>query len=212
MLTPTQHKMLAFIQSFTKRHQYSPSLREIAEELNLSPTSKSLISRYMQKLEKLGYLERPTGRYRTIHLKKIKPNFAQHLAIPFLGKIAAGSPIEAIEQQEEIDITDLFVTQHKTHELFALQVKGDSMVEEGILDGDTIICEKASTAYHGAIVIALIDNYEATLKRIHFIHEGDKKMIKLIPANPHLKPQIYSSSRITIQGIYKGLLRLPPKV
>jgi len=211
MLTPTQQKMLAFIQTFTKRHHYSPSLREIAEALELSPTSKSLISRYIQQLEKMGYIERPTGRYRTIHLKKIKTNTTSPFVIPFLGKIAAGSPIEAVQQQEEIDITDLFITQHKTQDLFALQVKGDSMIDEGILDGDTIICEKTSTAYHGAIVIALIDNYEATLKRIHFIYEGDTKMIKLIPANPNLKPQVYPTSRITIQGIYKGLLRLPPR-
>lgn len=206
MLTPTQQKMLNFIQSFSEKHRFAPSLKEIAKAMGFSETSKSLVSRYMQELQKLGFIERPEGRYRTITMKKIKKP-SSSLAIPFLGKIAAGSPIEAIEQQEEIDITDLFTARSKKAELFALQVKGDSMIDEGILDGDTIICEKSPTAYHGAIVVALIDNYEATLKRIHFLQN---EMIKLIPANPNLKPKIYPHSRITIQGIYRGLLRLPP--
>lgn len=205
MLTPTQQKMLNFIQAFTKRNQYAPSLKEIAQALGLSPTSKSLISRYIHKLESLGVLERPPGRYRTLQLKKIKTNHSPWV-IPFLGKIAAGVPIEAIENQEEIDVTDLFVTRHKSQDLFALQVKGDSMIEEGILDGDTIICEKASAADQGAIVVALVDQYEATLKRIHYLKND---MVKLIPANPNLSPQVYPAHRITIQGIYRGLLRFP---
>jgi repressor LexA len=121
-------------------------------------------------------------------------------ALPLMGSIAAGSPIEAITQQETIDVSQIFLGPNR----FALRVKGDSMIDEGILDGDIVVCEKADNASNGQIVVALIDNEQATLKRLQ---RNQNNSITLLPANAKHKPQSYPADRVNIQGIFVGLLR-----
>lgn len=123
--------------------------------------------------------------------------------IPLLGRIAAGEPIEAILQHENINLQELLAPRVQ-RSMFALEVKGDSMLDEGIFPGDLVFCEASETAKNGDIVVALIDNQEATLKRIRYEKNGS---ITLIPANLAFKPMIYEEHRVKIQGIFVGLIR-----
>jgi repressor LexA len=199
MVTPIQQRVYEFIKKFIAKKGHSPSLTEIAAGIGISAKSKSLISRCVHALHEHNLIDLAEGHYRQIQLKNPSP-----LAIPLIGRIAAGNPIEAIEEQETLDMAEIF-GKNKRDEVFALKVKGDSMIDEGIFDGDMVLCKKADTADKGAIVVALIDSNEATLKRIYYM---DNSKIKLCPANPALKPKIYDAHRVTIQGICIGLLRL----
>lgn len=131
---------------------------------------------------------------------QIKNDVATRFHIPLLGKIAAGKPIEAISDEQEFDLSNLFTGK----QLYALQVQGDSMIEEGILDGDKVICEQRDTANNGDIVVALIDQESATLKRFKSNQDGT---ITLIPANHTLTPVTYMAERVQIQGILLGVVR-----
>ncbi len=199
MITPTQHKIYQFIKQYVDKYDYAPSLQEIAHGIGIK--SRSLISRYVHALKKAGQLELADEGHRKIRLTSNNDD----MALPLVGKIAAGLPIEAVAQHDHLVLKDLLVGEGR----YALLVKGDSMVNEGILDGDIVICEKREQAQEGEIVVALIDNQEATLKRIHFNTDG---MITLIPANSAYKAQIYAAPRVHIQGVFVGLLRLPPRL
>ena len=120
--------------------------------------------------------------------------------LPLLGRIAAGQPIEAISDQRSVDIANIFLRENH----YALQVKGDSMIEEGIFDGDVVVCKHANVADDGQIVVALVDDREATLKRLR---RNQDRSVTLFPANPHLQPMTYPADRVQVQGIYVGLLR-----
>lgn len=198
MVTPTQHKIYKFIQQFIHEQGYAPSLQEIAVGIGISASSKSLISRSVHALADAGMLRLSEGR-RNIELSQ------QAVALPLVGRIAAGAPIEAIPNHEMLDLSGLL----SSNDHYVLEVRGDSMIEEGILDGDHVICKRQNTAVEGDIVVALIDNQEATLKRICF---QTKDKITLLPANSALKPQVYPSHRVQIQGIFIGLLRLYKKL
>lgn len=199
MVTPTQHKIYEFIKQYVDKHDYAPSLQEIAHGIGIK--SRSLISRYVHALEKSGHLALANEGHRKIRLTSSNDD----MALPLIGKIAAGLPIEAVAQQDHLILKDLLVGAGR----YALMVKGDSMIDEGILDGDIVICEKRDHADEGEIVVALIDNQEATLKRIHFSADGK---IKLIPANSAYNAQIYAAHQVNIQGVFIGLLRLPPRL
>jgi repressor LexA len=196
MTTPTQYKIYQFVTQFMQDRGFAPSLNEIALGIGISPRSLSLVSRYLRALEQDGLLSISKTGYRKIQLKT-----PPGLHLPLVGKIAAGSPIEAVTRNESIDFAELFGKE----DLYALEVKGDSMIEEGILEGDKVICRRQDTAKENDIVVALIDNENATLKRIHFKPVGK---ITLTPANANLQPQIYPSHRVQVQGIFVGLLRL----
>jgi repressor LexA len=198
MTTPTQLKIYQFVSQFIQHHGYAPSLQEIALGIGISPRSLSLISRYLRALEKQGLITMGKKGYRKAQLKTGPGR------LPLVGRIAAGVPIEAITETEIIDMAEIF----KADDLYVLEVKGDSMVDEGIWDGDRVICKRQSRARENDIVVALIDNQEATLKRIHF-KSPDK--ISLIPANVKLRPQVYAADRIQIQGVFVALLRLHKK-
>jgi repressor LexA len=195
MVTFAQRKIYDFICAFIQEYGHSPSFKEIAQGVGISQRSVSLISRSVQSLTEAGWLTASKHSHRSIQIKK-----SGEILLPLLGKIAAGSPIEAISDQKTIDISG-FLTGNQ----FALKVKGDSMVDEGILDGDFVICKSTQIAREGDIVVALIDGSHATLKRISY---QLRNMIALIPANVHLKPKAYLPQRIQIQGVYMGLLRL----
>ena len=198
-MTPIQYKIYQFIHDFIEKHGYAPLLKEVAVGVGISPKSKSFVSRCVHMLTEKGLLAMDgEGRPRNIKL-------VGGLSLPLVGRIAAGAPIEAIAQTETLDLGALLVADNH----FVLEVKGDSMIDEGILDGDKIICKQQHSAEEGDIVVALLDSHEATLKRIHFKPAGH---ITLIPANKKLKPQVYLAQRIQIQGVFVGLLRLHKKV
>ncbi len=196
MLTQTEHKTYQFIKQFMEKYEHAPTSAEIAAGIGIQ--SRGVVHRYLKSLAHAGYIKLLPNRHRNIIL-----NSLQQLqdSIPLLGYIAAGRPIEAIPQTESISFKELFASP----EQFALQVKGDSMINEGIVDGDLVICRPSETARNGEIVVALIDTQEATLKRFHF--DNKNNLVNLIPANSHYQAQNYAPDRVQIQGIYMGLIR-----
>jgi repressor LexA len=195
MLTIAEQKTYQFIKKYMAAYHHSPTTAEIAEGIGI--ISRGVVHRYLRALEKKGFIQLLPKRHRNIVLKELQ----EQRGIPLVGCIAAGSPIEAVEQNETIDVVSIFLGQDR----FALKVKGDSMLEDGIFDGDIIICERAQGAADGQIVVALIDKQEATLKRLY---RNNDRTVTLLPANPQHQAQTYDSERVEIQGLYIGLLRL----
>jgi repressor LexA len=194
MTTEFQTNLYQFIADYTKEYNASPSFAEMTQAMGISPRSKSLITRSLRALEKEGKVAL------TRQGRQLQIVISSHQMM-MLGRISAGTPIEAISQPQLIDINQLFYGEDR----FVLQVKGDSMIEEGIFEGDLIICRRADVAREGEIVVALIDQHNTTLKRISYKMKG---MITLIPANAELKPRAYQPGRILIQGVYIGLVRV----
>jgi repressor LexA len=195
MLTPSQHKTLTFIRQFIAHHDHAPSLSEIAEGIGIQ--SKGVAHRYVKALADEGLIILHPGRKRGIEL--VEPASDKRLNIPLLGKIAAGHPIEAIPGQDMLDLSTLYGPNR-----YALRVCGDSMVDAGILDGDTVIIEQRDIANDGEIVVALIDGEDVTLKRLKY-RQDDK--LALVAENANMPPMIYAAKRIKIQGIVVGQLR-----
>ena len=214
MLTAKQRELLLFIDSRLKDEGISPSFDEMREALDLK--SKSGVHRLISALEERGFIRRLPNRARALEVVKLpetrpsatvtplRPAAAaaanDTLEIPLHGRIAAGTPIEALQGTECFPVPAALLG---PGEHFALEVSGDSMVDEGILDGDFALIRKAETARDGEIVVALIDNEEATLKT--YRREG--RMIRLDPANSRYEPQRYDESRVRIQGRLAGLIR-----
>lgn len=198
MLTRAQQKTEDFIRKFFKEEGYAPTASEIAEGIGIK--SRGVVHRYLKALVGAGRIALTPKRHRNIRLLDPVSELSFGASLPLVGAIAAGQPIEAVPQQESIDVANIFVGPNR----YALTVKGDSMIDEGIFDGDIVICEKSDSANDGQIVVALIDQEEATLKRLQ---RNTDATITLHPANPTLKPMIYQSDRVMIQGIYIGLIR-----
>ena len=203
MLTHQQEKLLQFINNFQLKSNVTPSFDEMKDGLGLK--SKSGIHRILSALEERGYIRKLNNRARAIEVLKFPKNKTDlnnnSIAIPILGKIAAGHPIEAISDDTNyIDIPQSLLGKG---EYFLLEVEGDSMINAGIFDGDQVIIEKRNDAKNGEIVVALIDNNEATLKRIY--KRGQQ--LALQPENPAFKTVIYGPDRVQIQGILKQLFR-----
>ncbi|PHQ80592.1 MAG: repressor LexA [Coxiella sp. (in: Bacteria)] len=194
MLTLGQRRTYDFIKKFMKQHDYAPTAAEIAAGTGIK--SRGVVHRYLKALVAAQKIELMPKRHRNISL--VDP-MKMSIGLPLLGAIAAGQPIEAFEDADPIDIAKIFLGEGR----YALTVRGDSMIEEGIFDGDIVVCEHADSADNGQIVVALIDNQEATLKRF----ERTKDQITLHPANEHLQPMVFEPHRVTIQGIFVGLLR-----
>lgn len=192
-LTKKQSEILSFIKSFIDTNDYSPSYREIAKALNLS--SVATIAEYVNVLSQKGYLNKEGSAARSLQLT---PSWDERIfEVPLLGLVAAGKPIEAIRTNETIEIP----RDMTGHNVFALRVQGDSMVEDGILDGDFVIVERTNNPKNGDIVVALIDQDNVTLKRFY----KEKKRIRLQPANKKYKP-IYTRKAI-VQGRLRGVIR-----
>ena len=207
MLTFQQEKLLKFIIDYQKQNNVTPSFDEMKDGLDLK--SKSGIHRIVSALEERGYIKKLNNRARAIEIiKNINlidtesgKNKNNIISIPILGKIAAGLPIEAIS--DNTNYIELPETLLKKGEYFILNVEGDSMIEAGIFDGDQVVIRKANDANNGEIVVALIDNNEATLKRI--FKRGQQ--VALQPENRNYKTVIYGPDRIQIQGVLKHLIR-----
>lgn len=189
-----EEKILDFVARYCFEEQRSPTLAEIAEGIGY--TSRGSVHRYVKSLINEGYLA-SDGANRNLRCTG-KPR--ADLTIPLLGRIAAGRPIEAIPESMEINITDLFTGADR----FVLQVNGDSMIEAGIHDRDYVIVQQSGTAREGDIVVALVDGYEATLKRYHALPGN---LIRLVPENPAMEPMIFSADQVQIQGIVVGQMR-----
>ncbi len=196
MLTATQHKVLDFIRQYLAAQAYAPSLSEIAVGIGIR--SKGTAHRHVQALAEAGYLRLIPGRKRGIEL--VDEPRDRLLKLPLLGRIAAGRPIEAIADQESLNLADYLLGPDR----YALQVTGDSMIEAGILDGDLVIVKRQDTANDNQIVVALIDGEEATLKRLQHRPDGE---ILLIAENRHMSPLAYAAERVSIQGVLVGQLR-----
>jgi repressor LexA len=217
MLTAKQRELLIFIDGRLKQDGVSPSFDEMREALDLK--SKSGVHRLISALEERGFIRRLPNRARALEVLKIPENGEQRtsaavtpirpaapaaandtMEIPLHGRIAAGTPIEALQGTETFAVPAALLG---PGEHYALEVSGDSMVEEGILDGDFALIRKVDTARDGEIVVALIDDEEATLKT--YRREG--RMIRLDPANSRYEPQRYEEGRVQIQGRLAGLIR-----
>jgi len=201
MLSPRLQDTYRFIRDYIAQHGHAPLLSEIA--LGIGISSKGVIHRYLQNLVSEGLLTLQPNKHRGIKLtrKQLPGEKArQAYCLPLLGRIAAGQPIEAIPNHDEIDLAEFFIGPNR----FVLKVQGDSMIEAGILDGDMVIIEKAERADDDSIVVALIDNEEATLKTLRNNRDGS---VTLMPANPDMMPMIYPAERVAIQGIVVGQLR-----
>jgi repressor LexA len=202
-ITKRQRQMYDFISDFVQKHSYSPSFEEIGDGMGLS--SLATVHKHVSNLEKKGLLTRDYNRSRSIDLLPPKGKLKQAMAVnttmvlPLLGRIAAGQPIEAVSNPETISLAD-FV---RSKEVFVLEVRGDSMQDEAILNGDYVLVEKSKTAYNGEIVVALVDGTDATLKR--FYREGEN--IRLQPSNAAMKPIIVPAATVLIQGKVIGVLR-----
>jgi repressor LexA len=197
MPTDRSRQVYDFVRAYTARHGYAPKLREIAGHLGIR--SRGVVHRHLRALEAEGLLRIEPDRARGIRLRR-RVAAARPGQLPLLGRIAAGQPIEAIPGEDEIDLSEFFVN----HNRFVLRVAGDSMIEDGILDGDMVVVEKRDTADNGEIVVALIDGNEATLKRLQKNRDGS---VTLRPANSSLSPMRYNAARVRIQGVVVGQFR-----
>jgi repressor LexA len=213
MLTVKQHELLLFINKRLNELGVSPSFDEMREALDLK--SKSGVHRLISALEERGFIRRLPNRARALEVLKlpesavpasptprpIVPAAANDtIEIPLHGRIAAGTPIEALQGTEGFAVPAALLG---PGEHYALEVSGDSMIEEGILDGDFALIRKVDTARDGEIIVALIDNEEATLKT--YRREG--RTIRLDPANSRYEAQRYEEGRVSIQGRLAGLIR-----
>ncbi|HLV01433.1 MAG TPA: transcriptional repressor LexA [Acidobacteriota bacterium] len=195
-LTRRQREILEFLRSYLDEHGYSPTLEEIAEHFGLA--SLNGVYKHLQLLEERGAIRRLSNRARSIQV--IDEHQGGEPTLPLLGRVAAGKPIEAVSNPEEIPVPHTFLTGKNN---FVLQVSGDSMIEEQIRDGDFVIVEKREWAENGELVVALIDNEETTLKK--FYREG--RTIRLQPANALLSPIYVDEEKVRIQGVVVGLIR-----
>ncbi len=202
MLTVKQKKLLDYLKSYYECKEFFPTFEEMKNNLNIK--SKSGIYKLLSSLEDKGFIKRVPHKARALEIKDLNTNHAnqKETEIPFLGRIAAGNPIEAITGSfEQISVPNYLINNKDDN--FTLEVNGDSMIDEGILDGDIVVIKKSQNAVTGDIVVALIDNNEVTLKKFRSF----KNSIALEPANKNYKTRIFGEGRVKIQGILVGLIR-----
>ena len=203
-LTRRQKQVYDFLAEFVEEHGYSPSFEEIGDGLGLS--SLATVHKHVSNLESKGLLKRDYNRSRSIDLVKPRGRMKRALGaasapltLPLLGRIAAGRPLEALENPESISLGDFT----RSKDVYVLQVTGESMQDEHIVNGDYVLVEKTNTARDGEIVVALVGGSDATLKRI--FTEGDK--VRLQPSNAAMQPIIVPAAEVQVQGRVIGVLR-----
>lgn len=205
-LTIRQKQVLDFIADFIEERGYSPSYEEMARGLNLA--SLATVHKHVSALEEKKYLRRSYNQSRSL---EVAPDYREELrrfrreqdhgvAVPLVGRIAAGTPVESVADDAKLNFTD-FVGHNDT---FALEVRGDSMIEDHICDGDYVLAEKTSQVRDGDIVVALVEGSETTLKR--FYRESEDR-VRLQPANAQMQPIVVPSAALDIQGRVLAVLR-----
>ncbi len=195
-LTPKQLRILTFIRDFQRAKGYAPTMQELADEFHVS---KVTVFEHVEALQRKGYLERLPHKARSltlrddIHFPDERPTL-----LPLAGVIAAGRPIEAVEDPDALDLESIFAS---THGSFVLRVRGDSMIEDHIRDGDFVVCEQRNNVRNGETVVALLEDGSATLKRLY----RERDAIRLQPANPQFQP-IFTQN-VDVQGVVIGVIR-----
>src|SRR5579863_3271242 len=197
-VTRRQKEVLDFLESFVQRNGYSPSFEEIARGMGLK--SLATVHKHITNLEKKGMLDRVHNRSRSIDVVPPGTRTRSSLKLPLAGRIAAGLPMENVETPESISLHDVV----GNRDVFALEVRGDSMRDEHIINGDYVLVERTRTARQGEIVVALVRNSETTLKR--FFPEGT--MVRLQPSNVEMDPIYVPAAQVAIQGRVLGVLRI----
>jgi repressor LexA len=199
-LTPRQLDVLVAIRNYRHLNGYAPTMQELADSLG---TSKVTIFEHVGALERKNVIRRDKHKARSLEIiaDERLPDENRATKLPLLGNIAAGSPIEAVENREELDLEALFASKQG---VYVLRVRGESMIEDHLCDGDFVVIERRDSAKNGEQVVALLDTGEATLKR--FYKEGAGK-IRLQPANSTMEPRIVEADRVRVQGVVIGVLR-----
>jgi len=197
ILTRRQKQLLDYLRAFIARHGYAPTLEEIGAHFRLS--SLATVHKHLSNLEDKGLITRRPNLSRAIELVSPQRR-ARAVELPLLGRVAAGRPIEAIETDDTFAVPEQFVRRHNT---FVLRVVGDSMIEEGIWDGDYLVVEERPSADNGQTVVALVDG-EATVKKF-YREKGGK--IRLMPANPALSPIVVRDTDVTVRGVVVAVMR-----
>lgn len=195
-LTRRQRELLDCVETFIRREGYSPTLQEIGAMMGLS--SLATVHKHLQNLEAKGLIRRNWNHSRAIELTE--EHHARTAALPLMGEVAAGMPIEAVENPEMVEIPMGFVGRKES---YILRIRGDSMIDDGICDGDLIIVESAQQARPGQTVVALVEGMEATVKR--FYPEGP--VVRLQPANAAMDPMRFPADQVQVQGVVIGLMR-----
>jgi repressor LexA len=196
-LTKRQREILDYLGDFIQQHGYAPSLEEIGRRFGLS--SLATVHKHLTNLQDKGFIRRAWNRSRSVEMVPTRTG-GRAVEVPLLGYVAAGAPIEAVATSETITVPDDLVGKRDT---YVLRVRGDSMIDEQIRDGDYVVVEDRKTAENGEMVIALLDGAEVTLKKFY----RDNGRIRLQPANPTMQPLVVSADQVQIQGVVVGIMR-----
>lgn len=198
-LTKRQREILSFLESYTDSNGYAPSFEEIAAQFNYN--SLATVHEHLSNLERKGYIRRSYNESRSI---EILPSdvYPRAVELPLLGQVAAGAPIEAVESGETVSVPEAFVRRGNGH--YVLRVRGNSMIDEQIRDGDFVVVHERQTADNGEMVIALLNGSGATVKKLFRERDG---RIRLQPANETMAPLYVHERDVAIQGIVVGVLR-----
>ena len=196
-LTKRQREILDYLSEFIQHHGYAPSLEEIGRRFGLS--SLATVHKHLTNLQEKGFIKRAWNRSRSVELVPARVG-GRTVELPLLGYVAAGAPIEAISTAETIAVPDSLVGKLDT---YVLRVRGDSMIDEQIRDGDYVIIEDRKNAENGEMVIALLRSSEVTLKKFY----RENGSVRLQPANPAMHPLIIDADHVQIQGVVVGVMR-----
>lgn len=196
-LTPRQAEILAFVTAYSEERGFAPTLQEIGDRFGLS--SVATVHKHVRHLVDKGYLRRER-RNASRDIEVVVSDGSGLATIPLLGTVAAGRPIEALAEHEQLRVPEEWLGKGRT---YALKVRGDSMIDEQIRDGDTVVVEARETARNGETVIALVDGESVTVKQ----YFRDGAQIRLMPANPAFPVLSFSEERVAVQGVVIGVLR-----
>ncbi len=196
-LTKRQREILDYLNEFIEQHGYAPSLEEIGHRFNLS--SLATVHKHLTNLQEKGFIRRAWNRSRSVELVETRTG-SRSVELPMLGFVAAGVPIEAIASNETIAVPESLAGKRDS---YVLRVRGDSMIDEQIRDGDFVIVEDRKSADNGEMVIALIGGLDVTLKK--FYRENGR--IRLQPANPTMQPMMIDPDQVQVQGVVVGVMR-----
>jgi repressor LexA len=196
-LTKRQREILDYLHEFITQHGYAPSLEEIGRRFNLS--SLATVHKHLTNLQEKGFIRRAWNRSRSVEL--IPTRVGQRaIDLPLLGYVAAGAPIEAVVSTETIAVPDSLASKRDS---YVLRVKGDSMIDEQIRDGDYVVVEDRKSANNGEMVIALLGGLEVTLKKFY----QENGQVRLQPANPTMRPIFVAPEQVQVQGVVVGVMR-----
>ena len=196
-LTKRQREILDYLNEFMEQHGYAPSLEEIGRRFGLS--SLATVHKHLTNLQDKGFIRRAWNRSRSVELVPTRMG-GRALDLPLLGYVAAGAPIEAVVSNETITVPEDLVG---TRDTYALRVRGSSMIDEQIRDGDLVVVENRQTAHNGEMVIALLEDAEVTLKKFY----RENGHVRLQPANDAVAPIIVRADKVQVQGVVVGVMR-----